>query len=273
MSLKYGFSLSATDNSADFSDALNAVTGDGITPQGGKLAAAVNGFTINLSSGYALAAGRYLENDEPYPMTIGPPLNNRDRTDALAVRVDYEARKAALEILKDVDLSEIRKDPSVLRNGEQYCILLYLIQVRRGASSLSPEDITDLRDDRHLCGRVVPLSDIAGNVIYIYNFLNGGIDTEVSRLIGLSNIVIAKANAAILELEKTIKLAGGKAEIGELMISRHAPEESGWLLCNGSAVPAAYPILSAMLGGELPDISEAVDRYKTYIFGGLPAEV
>lgn len=70
MSLTYGFALNATDNSTDFSEALNAVTGDGITLQGGKLAASANGFNISLSSGYALAAGRYLSNDEPYTMTI-----------------------------------------------------------------------------------------------------------------------------------------------------------------------------------------------------------
>lgn len=273
MSLTYGFALNASDNSADFSGALNAVTGDGITQQGGKLAAAVNGFTINLSSGYSLAAGRYLENDEPYTVTIKPPLNNRDRVDALAVRVDYEARKAALEILEDVDIIEIRRDPSVIRDGNQYCVLLYLIRVRRGATSLTPEDITDLRDDADLCGRVAPLSDIAGDVIYIYQFLHGGIDAEVSRLIGLSNAVIAIADAAIAELDAAIKAAGGGAEIGELMTSRHQPSETGWLLCNGGLVPAAYPALSTMLDGTLPDISDAIDRYKTYIFGGAPVGV
>lgn len=273
MSLTYGFALNASDNSAEFSGALNAVTGDGVAPQGGRLSAAVNGFTVTLSSGYAYAAGRYLEGDEPYTMTIGPPLNSRDRVDALAVRVDYEARKAAPEILEDVDLIEIRRDPSVLRNGKQYCILLYLVRVRRGATSLSPEDITDLRDDADMCGQVVPLSDIAGDVIYIYNFLNGGIDAEVSRLIGLSNTVIAKANAAILELDKAVKQAGGGADIGELMTCRHAPGESRWLLCDGSNVPSEYTVLSALLDGTLPNISKATDRYKTYIFGGAPAEV
>lgn len=273
MSLFYGFSLNATDNSADFSSALHAVTSNGIAPQGSRLAATVNGFDIKLSSGYALAAGRYLENDEPYTMTIGPPLNNRDRVDALAVQVDYEARMAALEVLEDVDLTEIRRDLSVLQNSEQYCILLYLIQVRRGATSLTPDDVTDLRDDADLCGKVVPLSGIAGDVIYIYNFLNGGIDTEVSRLIDLSNAVIAKANAAILELDKTIQQAGGGAEIGELMTSRNTPGESGWLLCDGASVPAGYTSLSALLDGTLPNISKLTDRYKTYIFGGAPVEV
>lgn len=273
MALTYGFALRETDNSADFSDALNAVTGDGVTAQGGRFSAAVNGFTVTLSSGYALTAGRYLGNDEPYTMTIGPPLNNRDRVDALSVRVDYEGRKAALEVLEDVDLIEIRRDPSILRNGEQYHILLYIIRVRRGATSLSLDDITDLRNDKEFCGRVVPLSEIAGDVIYIYQFLRGGIDSEVARLINLSNQVIAKADKAISELDTAIKAAGGGADIGELMTSRHAPSESGWLLCDGSAVPSGYTALSELLGGTLPNISTGTDRYKTYIFGGAPVEV
>lgn len=273
MALSYGFALTATDNSADFSNALSAVTGDGIAKKGGRFSCTVNGFTVTLSSGYAYASGRYVENDEPYTMTIGPPGNNDDRVDAIAVRVDYEARKAALEIIANVDPAKIRQDPSVLRGGNQYCILLYLINVKRGATSLSPGDITDLRADKDLCGSIVPLSDISGDVAYIYNFLNGGIDTEVARLISLSNAVIAKADAAIVELDAAIKASGGGAGVGELMTSRHAPGESGWILCDGTAVPSGYAALSALLGGTLPDISNESDRYKTYIYGGAPAEV
>lgn len=273
MSLTCGFALRDTDNSKDFSDALFNVFGDGVTPQGGRFNLAVNGFTVSLSSGYALAAGRWVENDEPLPLHIPPPGNNEDRVDAIAVRVDYEARKAALEAIADVDPAEIQANPAVMRDSGQYVVFLYFIRVRRGATSLTPDDVTDVRGESGLCGKVVPLSDIAGDVIYVYNFLNGGIDAEVSRLISLSNAVIAKADAAIVELDKAIKQAGGGAEIGELMISRNAPSESGWLLCDGSAVPADYAALSAILGGELPDISNAADRYKTYIFGGAPLVV
>ena len=131
---------------------------------------------------------------------------------------------------------------------------------------MTPDDVTDLREDGDLCGRVVPLSAVAGDVLRVYGFLTGGVDAEVARLIGLSNTVIEKANAAILELDKQIQQAGGGAEIGELMTARHPPSEAGWLLCDGGEVPAAYPALSALLGGTLPEIPG--DRYKTYIFGG-----
>lgn len=269
MALSYGFALRPTDNSADFSNALQAVAGDGIALQGGRFALTVNGFTVTLASGYAYAAGRWVENDEPLAMRINAAGNNEDRVDALAVRVGYEARKAALGVLVDVDPAAIRASPGLVRDDTQYAVLLYFIRVRRGATALTPDDVTDLRADSALCGRVVPLSDIAGNVLYIYSFLTSGIDAEVARLIGLSNQVIARADAAIVELDKAIQQAGGGAEIGELMTSRRPPSETGWILCDGGEVPAEYPSLSTMLGGTLPNIPG--ERYKTYIFGGAPA--
>ncbi len=272
MSLSYGFCLddqSSMYNSAQFSDAFHAVVGEGITPQGARFSVTVNGFTVKVGSGYALVAGRWLENDEQISMTVKASENNDDRTDALVVRVDYKARKAALEVLVNVEPDKL---PEALRNEDEYNVILYLIRVRRGVTSLVPDDVTDLRDDADLCGRVAPLSSIAGDAIRTYQFLTGGIDSEVERLISLSNAVIAKADAAILELDKAIKQAGGGAETGELMTSRRSPSEPGWLLCDGSAVPEGFPELSAILGGVLPKLSNPDDRYRTYIFAGTRKE-
>lgn len=267
MALTYGFALKETDNSQEFSNALQAVVGDGVALHGGGFNLTINGFTAALSSGYAFAAGRWLYNDEPLALTISPPGNTEDRVDALAVQVDYEARKASLEILADVDPASIRASPSLVRDETQYAVLLYFIRARRGATSLNLDDVTDLRDDSGLCGRVLPLSAIAEDVLYIYSFFTGGIDKEVVKLIELSNQVIAKADTAILELDTAIQKAGG-AEIGELMTSRDPPSETGWVLCDGGAVPAEYPALSALLNGTLPNVPG--ERYKTYIFGGAP---
>lgn len=277
MALSYGFALRPTDNSTDFANALRTIAGDGITQQGGRFAVnSINGFTITLSTGYAFAAGRWAENDEPYRLTVQPSSNTADRTDALVCRVNYEARKATLEILVDVAPDAIRTDPSILRNNEEYSVFLYFIHVKRGATSLSPSDITDLRADAALCGTVVPYSSIAGNVLYVYNFLLSGIDEEVTRLIGLSKKVEEKADAAIAELDEVIQKASGAAQVGELLTCRRPPaDEHGgsWLLCDGSAVPAEYPKLSALLEGVLPNLSAASGRYRTYIYGGTPMEM
>lgn len=259
MALSYGFALRDTDNSADFSAAMRAVFGDGITLEGGRFALSINGFTATISSGYALAMGRWLQNDEPLALPIPPPSNNRDRTDAIAVRVDYEERKVTLEVLIDVDPTDVKAGADM--------VVMYLIRVRRGVTSLTPDDVTDLRDG-DMCGRVAPLSAIAEKVLYIYNFLLSGIDASVAHIVELSNAVAAKADAAIVELDAAIQKAGGGAAIGELMTSRHPPSETGWIVCDGGDVPEEYAALSALLDGTLPDIPG--ERYKTYIFGGAP---
>lgn len=274
MSLTYGFSLQPTDSSADFSDAFHAATGDGVTEYGGRFSLTINGFMATLSSGYALAAGRWLKNEESLTMRLPMSDNNDDRTDAIAVRVDYVAKKAALEILRGVDPEAIKANPGLLRNDGQYVLVLYLIKVRRGVTSLTPNDVTDLRDNPDLCGRVLPYSAVADDVLWVYRFLTDGINAEADRLIGLSNAVIAKANAAIIRLEAEIRDAGGVPEIGELTTSIQPPAPSvEWLLCDGSAVPAAYTVLSALLEGTLPEIPAMNEKFKTYIYGGTPVEV
>lgn len=275
MALSYGFAIRPTDNSADFSNALRAITGDGITSYGGRFSLTVNGFTVTLSTGFAFAAGRWLENDETYRLTVPPSWNSADRTDALVCRVDYAERKATLEILVGVDPDAIRTDPSILRNDDEYSVFLYFIRVKRGATSLAPSDFTDLRADKNLCGSVVPYSSIAGDVLYVYSFLLSGIDDEVARLICLSEQVAEKADAAIAELDKVIQKASGAAQVGELTVCRSTPssEKDGgsWLLCDGGAVPEEYQELFSLLDGTLPNISAAEDRYKTYVFAGAPS--
>lgn len=256
MSLTYGFALQDTDNSADFSNAMQAVFGGGITLEGGQFAISANGFKMTLSSGYALAAGRWVKNDEPLTLNIGASGNNNDRTDAIAVRVDYEERKATVEVLVDVNPADM-----ITGNG---LLPMYLIRIRRGVTSLTPDDVTDVRGDR-----IIPLSAISEKVLYIYNFLLSGIDTEVARIVSLSNHIADKADTAIAELDEAIQKAGGTAEIGELLTSRKPPApETEWLLCDGGSVPAEYPALSEMVDGTLPDIPG--ERYKTYIYGGTP---
>lgn len=254
MSLTYGFALKNTDNSAEFSNAMKVVFGDGITLEGGQFAVSINGFNATLSSGYALADGHFLKNDEPFVLMIGPSGNNDDRTDAIAVRVDYDNRIAFPEILVDINPEEIQTHADLFP--------MYLIRVRRGATSLTLNDVTDIRGDR-----IVPLSAISEKVLYIYNFLLSGIDQQVAHIVELSNQVADKADTAIAELDTSIKNAGGMPDIGELTTSRHPPKPvSEWLLCNGENVPDEYPDLSEMLDGTLPEIPG--DRYQTYIYGG-----
>lgn len=274
MRLTCGFTIGGQTTSQDFSDAMQTVIGDGISEAygGGQFRLTVNGFSLTLSSGYAFSAGRFIRNDELLPLSVQLPGNTEDRIDAVAVWVDYTARQVRLEILADVDKNEILSDPTVLRDGDQYAMVLYFVRVRRGATSLTLDDITDVRSNGALCGMVPAWSAIAENALYIYNFLNGGIDTEVDRLIALSDAIIAKADAAIASMDYAIAKTGAVPAAGELMTSITAPTEVGWLLCDGSAVPDAYPELNEILDDTLPDIQVIDGRFKTYIYGGKPVE-
>ena len=280
MSLTYGFcldDLSSMYDSAQFSDAMNAVTGDGVTDYGSRLSLTVNGFTVTLGSGYALTAGRWVENDEPLAFPLKGSGNTEDRYDALGARVDYSNRKAALEVIQNVDPDKL---PGDLRNGGEYSVILYLIRIRRGASSLTPDDVTDFREAPDMCGTIVPLSSIAEDVLYVYQYLQTGIDENVERIIALIQAVIDsatsqiqavvdKANTAIDALNKQIQNTGSGPQIGDLRTARLPPEpKTDWLLCDGSPVPENYYILSELLSGNLPNISGAEERYRTYIYAG-----
>lgn len=272
MSLSYGFAIRPTDSSADFANALYNFAGDGVSQHGGRFSLTVNGFRVTVSAGYAFAAGRWLENDEPLSLTIQPPGNSEDRTDAIAARVDYESKTVRLEVLTGVDVAAIRNDPSTIRSDTEYSIILYLVRVRRGATSLSASDITDVRADGGLCGTVAPLSSVSGDVFKVYQFLASGIDAEVDRIVDMSNGIIKKADEDIAELDERIKSADGAPQVGELLYTCIPPTpQREWLLCDGSAVPAQYPKLSGLLGGALPNIPG--DRHRIYIYGGKPIGV
>lgn len=268
MSLSYGFCLDGQDStytSAQFAEAFQAVFGDGICEYGRHFdLAEILNFTVTLGTGYAIAAGRWLENDENLSLTLPPSGNYDDRYDAVAVRVDYEARKVYLEIMADVDPT------APPRNDKEYAIFLYVIFVKRGATVLSTDDITDVRADRTVCGYIKPFSDISSDVEYIYTFLRSGIDEDVARILLKGQAVIDYAQDVIDELSATIDAVTG-TQIGDTMTALTQPlPKREWLLCDGSAVPPEYPELSILLGGTLPDLSPEDDRWGTWIFAGTP---
>lgn len=268
MALSYGFCLDGIDSlytSAQFSEAFQAVFGDGICVYGRQFELAeILNFTVTIGTGYAIAAGRWLENDENLALTLTPSSNYEDRYDAVAIRVDYEARKVSLEILADVDPT------APPRNEKEYCIFLYVIFVKRGATVLSADDITDVRADQTVCGYIKPFSDISSDVEYIYTFLRSGIDEDVARILARGQEVIDYAEGVIVDLDAKISAVVGTA-IGDTTTSLTRPlPNREWLLCDGASVPPEYPELSILLGGTLPNLSPEDDRWKTWIYAGAP---
>ncbi len=237
---------------------------------GSRFELTLNGFTLTLEPGFALVNGRYLKSDEPYALTLSPSGNYNDRYDAIAVRADYAERKTSIEVLTDIDLEAIRACPEIIRSEKEYSVILYVIHVRRGATVLGMDDITDTRDDATLCGQITKTCSVSDDTLRIYNFLQSGIDEEVARLLGMSNTFIDKANEAIKNLDAVIQ-AKGQNSVGDVVISITAPTPvNAWLLCNGESVPNGYSGLSKMLGGYLPVINPVDSRFRAYIYGGVP---
>lgn len=275
MPLSYGFCLgdiTSEYTSAQFSDAIHSITGSGISLEGAQFSVTVSGFNATVASGYALAAGRWLQNDSPHTLAMPPSGSNGDRVDALAVHVDYKERKVFLTVLEGVDPVAIRENLGIIRGETEYNLILFFVRIRRRATTLSPEDITDVRAEEGLCGCITPLSHISADVLYVYEFLTGGIDREIQRILDMGKAVEDKANSAIAALDEAISRKRGVA-IGDVIVTlSHPVPQREWLLCNGGLVPAEYAALYTMLGGRLPNIRRDDERFKGYIYGGTPVD-
>lgn len=274
MPLSYGFCLgdiTSEYTSAQFSDAIHSITGSGISLEGAQFSVTVSGFNATVASGYAIAAGRWLQNDSPHTLAMPPSGSNGDRVDALAVHVDYKERKVFLTVLEGVDPVAIRENLGIIRGETEYNLILFFVRIRRGATTLSPEDITDVRAEEGLCGCITPLSHISADVLYVYEFLTGGIDREIQRILDMGKAVEDKANSAIAALDEAISRKRGVA-IGDVIVTlSHPVPQREWLLCNGGTIPAEHQALRAEIGAKLPLVSPKDNRWKGYIYAG-PAD-
>lgn len=270
MSLSYGFLIPNTaEDSHGFSEAIHALFSDGVTKYGGQYALTLGGsMKVDLATGCAMANGRYIKHDEPLSLVFPASGNTADRYDAVAAHVDYPNRKAEIVILVDIDPNSLPRDEM------QYNVPLYVVRIRRGSSMLRTDDIQDARADAALCGYITPLSGISGDIEYVYGFTQSRIEEAVAGIIEKIQKISDNADRKIAALDKKITTIAGSKGIGDMEISRRPlSPENEWLLCDGTAVPKQYPKLSEMLGGTLPDISGMNDRYKSYIYGGMPVEV
>lgn len=274
MALNYGICLgeeSREYTSDEFCKAIQAVFGDGICKYGSEFEMTPAGFGFNVSTGYALGAGRFLKNNGKFSATPTPSSNVNDRYDALAMRVDYTERHATLCVLEGIDAEAVKKDPAIVRNALEYCLVLYLIHIRRGTTTISPNDVEDVRDNSDLCGRIISLREASGDILYIYKYLTEGIDAKAEYLMDESKRILQKGDTAISRIQSILVEKGVAPVVGELRTATSwPPPEDQWLLCNGAAVGSEYKELIAIIGSKTPNIVESDNRLDTYIYGGKP---
>lgn len=205
MSLSQGFfPIEADVTSAMFSEAVHALFGDGITDYGAQFAVTIGGFTVMVKSGYILADGRwvwYEDDEETHLLNVKMPSANKDRVDAVVCRVDYTARTAAIEIMVDVDEEAVTEDPSLVRGNGEYNSILYFIHIKRSATALTAEDITDVRGDRNLCGYIKPLKDLAPDVVTVYQYFARTVEEKFSYLSEVSKHYSESLDSALQHME------------------------------------------------------------------------
>lgn len=282
MALSYGFCLDEPDklySSKDFSDAFQAVFGNGITDFGSQFSLSVSdGFDISIGPGYAMVQGRWVKNDDSINLTIQPSSNNKDRYDALVIVENEDDRSASVEIATDLSKYTPRVGTAIvgissLGEAEEIPnhIRPYLFYVRQGETSLEESDIKDTRANTDTCGYIIKLSELSGDVNYVFNFFNSEISKEVARLVALTETSVNEASKAVAEIDAKISKASGTS-IGDIVesLSRPLPTVE-WLLCDGSRIPSQYSRLIEAIGANLPLLFSKDERYKKWIYAGAPA--
>jgi len=262
MALTYGFCLGPENTmytSAEFAEAFSRVFGDGVCDWGSVFEATAEGLQLTVGTGFGLTAGYWVKNDEPLTLTVPPAYNHADRTDFLVLQADLPARKARLTLIENADPADLPAEP--------HTVPLWQVYVKRGATNLLPGDLTDLRI------QIPPLSSISADALRAYDFVTGGIDREVERILSLGQQVVDKGTAAIEQIDAVIESKNAGPGLGELQTAHDHPAPiAQWLLCDGSPVPETFPALSAILDGTLPHIDPIDPRFPTYIFAGEPQQ-
>lgn len=138
----------------------NIITNGVLSKESGDafLVQADNGFRLRVRPGFAMIEGAFVYSDTETTITIPAADENFERYDLVVLRCDYLQRKIVLDVIKGTPSSTPRK-PELTRNSDAYEIGLAVIEVNKGATSLSSFKITDLRANPKYCGIITQAID------------------------------------------------------------------------------------------------------------------
>ena len=122
------------------------------------LVLADNGFRLRVRPGFAMIEGAFVYSDTEAAITLPAADENFERYDLVVLRCDYLQRKIVLDVIKGTPSSTPR-EPELTRNSDAYEIGLAVIEVNKGATSLSSFKITDLRANPKYCGIITQAID------------------------------------------------------------------------------------------------------------------
>lgn len=282
----YGFCLGVEGSettSAEFSDVFHHLFGDGICPYGARFNIEAGGTTMRLTigTGYAFVAGRWCKVTEATQLVVPVASNNYDRYDAVVLRANLASKEVELLVVQG-RVAAIPDKYVPVRNDEVYELVLYNVFVGMGVTGIGQSNVEDVRRNEQLCGYVTTLQDVAGGVLKVYDYLVGnGITEKIDDvLLQAQNImlscteraeaIVEKADNTVADITAAMDAASVNVAIGTVEYFLKAPSvASGWLLCDGSAVPSEYPALSALVDGVMPNI-QSPGRTTAYMYAGQP---
>jgi len=136
----------------DLADIDREIYGDGIisTAEGSGTyyqVSADSGMNIKVNPGKCYIQGRKASTPSDTIITISAPDALINRTDRVILRLDLNTE------VRDVVIDVKTGDTSLIRTSSIWELGLADISVRRGATSILPSDITDLRFNSDICGR------------------------------------------------------------------------------------------------------------------------
>ena len=142
----------------DFCAYLASIVGDGVfpNPSTNLQVLASSGLTVIVKTGEAWIKGRKMRNTTDLSLTLDSADVLNNRIDRVIFGYVKEDRDFFIEILKGTP-APAPVAPSLTRTGSRMEFALADILVTAQATSITQEDITDVRPDSSLCGWVAGL--------------------------------------------------------------------------------------------------------------------
>lgn len=167
MAIKYGFFDASYDEqtgvydrqyfSEDMAKLFSVITGNGVFRNDrNALEVIANGMGMNVSvsTGFAIALGRYLDNTEPYNLTLTAPSAN-SKIDMIVARMSTASNERNFQlIVKEGTPSVNPQPPSLVRSDGVYELCLAKITLNSNTVVITQEIVEDTRANTELCGFV-----------------------------------------------------------------------------------------------------------------------
>lgn len=148
-----------TYNAEDYSDALAAIVGSGVT-RGilNELVVSSNGgMNLKVETGYAFILGRWYKNDSIHTSFAVPtaPQGSLKRIDRVVLKLDKNVSNRKIRLAYKTGVAAATPTaPTLQRDNTIYELSLATINVSSNATAISNNDIVDDRTNDELCGWV-----------------------------------------------------------------------------------------------------------------------